>query len=154
MALGDDADDNSFPMPRPNVIPTLRYADCDAAIEWLVHVLGAEPRTAFRNAAGGVMHAELQWGNGVLMLGDQPAADEPGRLAVETGPSWTYLATDDDPSVAAAFERAVEMKAEVVQPLTQQEYGGSDFTLRDPGGHLWSVGSYRPGAGGQASDRA
>jgi uncharacterized glyoxalase superfamily protein PhnB len=79
MDLGDDADDNSFPMPRPNVIPTLRYADCDAAIEWLVHVLGAEPRTAFRNAAGGVMHAELQWGNGLLMLGDEPAAGEPGR---------------------------------------------------------------------------
>ena len=150
MALGDDADDNSFPMPRPNVIPTLRYADCDAAIEWLVHVLGAEPRTAFRNEAGGVTHAELQWGNGVLMLGDLPTADEPGRLAVETGPSWTYLATDDDPSVAAAFERAVERKAEVVQPLTQQSYGGSDFTLRDPGGHLWSVGSYRPGAGGSS----
>ena len=150
MALGDDADDNSFPMPRPNVIPTLRYADCDAAIEWLVHVLGAEPRTAFRNEAGGVVHAELQWGNGLLMLGDQPAADEPGRLVVDAGPSWTYLATDDDPSVAAAFERAVEMNAEVVQPLTQQEYGGSDFTLRDPGGHLWSVGSYRPGAGSSA----
>jgi uncharacterized glyoxalase superfamily protein PhnB len=43
------------------------------------------------------------------------------------------------------------MRADVVQPLTQQEYGGCDFTLRDPGGHLWSVGSYRPGSSGQSS---
>jgi uncharacterized glyoxalase superfamily protein PhnB len=34
--------------------------------------------------------------------------------------------------------------AEVVMPLTDQDYGSRDYTARDPEGNLWSFGTYLP----------
>ncbi len=32
----------------------------------------------------------------------------------------------------------------MVPDIEDKEYGGRDFTCRDPEGHLWNVGSYDP----------
>jgi uncharacterized glyoxalase superfamily protein PhnB len=30
-------------------------------------------------------------------------------------------------------------------PPTDEDYGGRDYVCRDPEGHVWSFGTYRPG---------
>jgi uncharacterized glyoxalase superfamily protein PhnB len=46
--------------------------------------------------------------------------------------------------VDAVHDRAVAAGAEIVYPLTDQDYGSRDFSARDPAGNVWSFGTYRP----------
>ena len=50
--------------------------------------------------------------------------------------------------VDAHHERAVAAGAEVVMELTDQEYGSREYAIRDPGGNVWTFGTYRPQVGG------
>ena len=47
----------------------MRYRDAGAAIEWLIKVFGFEKKVAYTAENGDVMHAELTYGNGMIMLG-------------------------------------------------------------------------------------
>jgi uncharacterized glyoxalase superfamily protein PhnB len=127
-----------------DVMPTFRFRDCDAAIRWLVDVLGCEEVVVDRRDDGLVLHAELAYGTGMLMLGSFP--DQVGEQLpdMDLGGSSTYLIHDDDAVVEATWERATAAGAPVIDPLTHKPYGGSSFTVRGPEGHYWSVGSYRP----------
>lgn len=40
--------------------------------------------------------------------------------------------------------RAQAYGAEILIPLTNQDYGGRDYTARDPEGHVWTFGTYDP----------
>ena len=42
--------------------------------------------------------------------------------------------------------RAKAAGAEIVRELSDTEYGSHDFGVRDPEGHIWSFGTYRPQA--------
>lgn len=116
------------------VYPTMRYDDPDAAVDWLQRRLGFEERVVYRNDDGGIVHAELAFGGQLVMLG-------PADTERAVGPAWTYLVTAEPD---ALYERAVEAGAEVVQEITEQDYGAREFTIRDPGGNLWSAGTYQP----------
>ena len=50
----------------------------------------------------------------------------------------------DDPD--AHFARARAEGAEIVQELRDEEYGARGYMARDPEGHTWYFGNYRPGA--------
>jgi uncharacterized glyoxalase superfamily protein PhnB len=124
----------------PDIIPTLRYDDARAAITWLVDTLGFTPSFVTPETGEKVGHAQLRWGNGMVMLASKTDGGD-GRLAVEQGPSWVYVVVDD---IDAHHARAVERGAEILQPLTEEGYGGKGYSVRDPEGNVWSVGTYRP----------
>ena len=44
----------------------------------------------------------------------------------------------------AVYARAQAAGAMVVRPLQDMEYGSREFTVKDPEGHSWSVGTYDP----------
>jgi uncharacterized glyoxalase superfamily protein PhnB len=46
----------------------------------------------------------------------------------------------------AVYARAQEAGAEVVRPIQNTDYGSREFTIKDPEGHSWSVGTYDPWA--------
>ena len=46
----------------------------------------------------------------------------------------------DDPD--ALFTRATAAGAEVIQGLTDEDYGSRGFSVRDPEGNIWSFGTY------------
>jgi uncharacterized glyoxalase superfamily protein PhnB len=121
------------------VIPSLRCQDARAELEFLRDAFGLTVHACYPET-GPVMHAELSYGTGVVMLGSASDGSD-GRLVVDTGPSWIYVVVDD---VAAHHGRAVEAGAYIVQEPKDEEYGGSGYTARDPEGNLWSFGSYRP----------
>ncbi|MGD0680903.1 MAG: VOC family protein [Terracidiphilus sp.] len=128
------------------VIPGHRYRNAPAAIEWLEKVLGFERKAVHEGPNGAIMHAELTLGNGMIMLGSGKD-DETGRKfkspdelgGVET--SSLYIVV---PDADAAHARAVAAGAEVTTPLHDTPYGSRDFTVKDPEGHTWYLGTYDP----------
>ena len=121
----------------PLIYPVLRYADPDAGIRFLVDAFGFAEHQVDRGPDGAVVHAELTFGDGMVMLSRSGGDEE----VFDTGAQSVYVAADD---VDALHDRAVAAGAEIVYPLTDQEYGSRDFSARDPGGNLWSFGTYRP----------
>lgn len=129
-----------------NIIPGMRYKDAYAAIDWLCQVLGFERRLVVPDGDGGVAHAELTLGNGMIMLGsDRGNTDDHVVAPSPDGPLTqnAYIVVSD---VEAAYERAKSAGASVVSELEEQRYGGSLFSVRDPEGQLWHLGSYNPWA--------
>lgn len=130
--------------PRPSLYPVLQYRDAPAAIAWLEKAFGFRTAVSYPNETGGIAHAELRFGNGMVMLGsrqeDGPFALRPPAEAKVTTQS-VYVATD---GIDDLYARAQAAGAEVVMTIRNTDYDSRDFSVRDPEGHLWSFGSYRP----------
>jgi uncharacterized glyoxalase superfamily protein PhnB len=122
---------------------TLRYDDARAAIAFLTGTLGLVEQQVHTADDGGVAHAELSFGDGVVMLGTRSGTPD----AFDTGRAVVYLALGSPEEVDAHHERAVAAGADVVQELVDQPYGSREYAVRDPEGNIWSVGSYRPEVG-------
>ncbi|CDG85015.1 VOC family protein [Janthinobacterium agaricidamnosum] len=129
-----------------SVMPCLRYHDAPAAIAWLCNTFGFERQLVVPDENGGIAHAQLSFGNGMIMLGSV-ADSEYGRLMKqpsETGGANTqsaYLVVSDADLV---YRRAREAGADIVLDIQDEQYGGRGFTCRDPEGHVWSLGTYDP----------
>ena len=129
------------------VIPSLRYRNAPAAIDWLCRAFGFSRHLVIENPDGTIAHAELSLGRSMVMLGstktDGPLAEymaQPDEIGGrQTG--VIYLVVEDCDPVYAAVQAA---GAELVLPLHEPDYGGKAFLCRDPEGFLWSVGSYDP----------
>ena len=134
---------------RATVIPGLRYRDAHKAIDWLVRALGFAKQAVFDGPDGTVAHAQLTFGNGMIMLGSASNSGSMAQFTVQPDEigmretKSTYLIVSDAAAVHASAKAA---GAEMVQELTEMPYGGKAFTCRDPEGHIWSIGEYDPWA--------
>ena len=119
----------------PNIYPFLRYADADAALEWLARAFGFGERVVYRSEEdrGVIVHAEISLGPGIVMFGQGDAGDH-----------GIYVAVDD---ADAHYERAKAAGAEIVREIEDTDYGSREYTARDPEGNVWSFGTYRPTVG-------
>jgi uncharacterized glyoxalase superfamily protein PhnB len=123
-----------------DIYPTLRYRDAHAAIDFLCDAFGFTKHAAHEDDSGAVMHAELRYGDGMVMLGQQP---EPGsdRLEMPTGATSVYVVVADPD---AHHAQATGAGAEIVRELRDEDYGSRGYTAKDHEGNLWSFGTYRP----------
>jgi uncharacterized glyoxalase superfamily protein PhnB len=126
--------------PEAKAYPSLLYDDAETAMQWLERTLGFERREDHRDDDGNVVHAELALGSALIMLGSAGRGREPFR-SLSAGGSLVYIGIDD---VDSLYERAREAGADVALELTDTDYGSRDFTVRDPEGTLWAIGTYRP----------
>jgi uncharacterized glyoxalase superfamily protein PhnB len=127
-----------------NAIAFLRYEDASTALEWLTKAFGFEHGQVHTNGDGIVVHAEIRFADGIVMLGPAGRNDLGMKTPRELGAvtAGVYLIVDD--GIDAHYERAVAAGAEVVQPVDDTDYGSRNYTVRDPEGNLWSFGTYRP----------
>ena len=135
-----------MPESRSTVMPALRYRNAPAAIDWLCKAFGFERHAVHEGPDGTIAHAELALGGGMIMLGSARNDEygrnfkSPGELGgVETRSTYIVLAEVDE-----AYARAQAAGAAVVRPLKDTGYGSREFTVKDPEGHSWSVGTYDP----------
>jgi len=133
---------------RSSVIPVLRYREASAAIEWLCEAFGFEKNLVVPNEDGTIAHAQLSFGNGMIMLGSVPKNETDfGRLmkqpdeigGAETQSSYVIVEDAD-----AAYARAKASGARIAIEIKDEDYGGRGFTCYDLEGHLWSFGTYDP----------
>jgi len=54
--------------------PTLRYDDPRAAHDWLQRVIGFEPVAVHEGKDGAIEHAEMRWGEDLIMVGPSKGA--------------------------------------------------------------------------------
>jgi len=131
---------------KSTVVPCLRYRDAPAAIEWLCQAFGFEKHLVVPGPNGTVAHAQLSFGNGMIMLGSvvdsefgqlmkQP--DEIGGAETQT----PYVIVSD---ADAVYSSAKAAGAKIVIDIKDEDYGGRGFSCRDPEGHLWNIGTYDP----------
>jgi uncharacterized glyoxalase superfamily protein PhnB len=126
---------------RLSVYPALRYKDAKEAIALLKEAFGFTEIAVYENEDGTVAHAELAYGNGVVMLGTAKDEGAYGQAARHLGPTSVYVVVDDPD---AHHARAVASGAKIVMPLTDTDYGSRDYIARDAEGNLWCFGTYAP----------
>ncbi|HEY9280909.1 MAG TPA: VOC family protein [Eoetvoesiella sp.] len=130
------------------IIPCLRYRNAAVAIEWLCNAFGFKKKAVYANEDGTIAHAQLTFGNGMIMLGSvtEPGSkwgrlikqpDEIERL--ETQSAYLVVANAD-----AIYDQARAVGAEIVLDIKDEDYGGRGFSCRDIEGHLWNFGTYDP----------
>ncbi|MBI1208708.1 MAG: glyoxalase [Azospirillum sp.] len=127
------------------VVPVLLYRDAGAAVAWLVQAFGCGTHLLVHGRDGGVVHAELSLGSGMVMVG--PARDSdygsffraPAQIGAVTAAIYAVVADAD-----AHYARAKAAGAEIVMEIKDEDYGGRSYTCRDPEGHLWTFGTYTP----------
>lgn len=129
------------------IIPCLRYENAPAMITWLCDTFGFARQLVVDDGAGGIAHAQLTLGAGMIMLGSA-RKDEFGRCqgtpaALGGTTQSPYVIV---PDVDALCDKARAAGAEIVMAPRDEDYGGRSFSCRDPEGHLWSFGSYDPWA--------
>ena len=127
------------------IIPTLRYRDARRMIGWLCEAFGFARHAVYEDGHGGIAHAQLTLGPGMIMLGSM-RDDEFGSLqstpaALGGTTQSPYIVVSDADEV---HRRATAAGAEIVIEIKDEDYGGRVFSCRDPEGHLWNIGTYDP----------
>jgi len=123
-------------MEHPTVFPTLVYDDANAAIDFLIAAFGAE-RHAVYGKDGAVHHAELRFGDGIVMFG----SSAPEAQATGGAGGGIYLVVGD-PDAHCAHARSAG--AEIAREPFDTDYGSREYSARDPEGNVWYFGTYQP----------
>lgn len=90
---------------------------------------------------GKVAHAEMKVGNSHLMIADEmPEQGALGPVTLGGAGVSLMLYTDD---CDALFAQALAAGATQLRPLEDQFYGDRSGTLKDPFGHVWTVGTHK-----------
>ena len=111
--------------------PVLVYPDVRAAVAWLEAALGFEERVRI----GDSHRAQLRVGSdGAVVIADV----RHDQVAPSEG-IVTHLVKVRVPDVDAAFARARDLGAHVVEELRTYEYGERSGVLEDPAGHRWEL---------------
>jgi uncharacterized glyoxalase superfamily protein PhnB len=132
---------------RATLIPCLAYRDAPAAIDWLCTNFGFERKAAYEGEDGRIVHAELTFENGMIMLGAVDPTSEYGRLISQPDDiggreTQTVYVVSSDPD--EIYRRARAAGAKILREIRDESYGGRGFMCSDPQGHIWSIGSYDP----------
>ena len=122
------------PADTPQIAPYLLYEDVAGALDWLARAFGFRERLRMPGPDGAVTHAEMELGEGLIMLGD-PGDDyrSPKRLGHSTHLVHVYV---DD--VDRHYEQARQAGATILAEPAGQEYGDRRYDAEDLEGHRWS----------------
>ena len=117
-----------------------------AAIEWLCQAFGFEKHAVYPGEGGTIMHAELSFGDGMVMCG-----------SIKDTPFWRYIKQPDEiggcetqcaciivNDADSVYRRAQAEAAEILVDIKTEDYGGRGFTCRDLEAHIWNFGTYDP----------
>lgn len=131
--------------PGPVLYAYLSYRDAPSALDWMSKV-GFQILARQDDAQGAVAHAEVRYGDVVLMVATADAEyDVPALKGRSVGGGlYIWLPTTSD--VDAWHARAVDAGGLEVLPPEDTEWGTRRARLLDPEGHEWSIGTYRPGS--------
>jgi uncharacterized glyoxalase superfamily protein PhnB len=118
-------------VPPPTVVPVLVYPDVRAAVAFLTGAFGFVERTRI----GENHRAQLAVGaDGAVIVADVGKDGHPPQVG-----EVSYAIRVRVADVDAAFGRARDFGAVVVEAPVDREYGEKDCTLEDHAGHRWQL---------------
>jgi uncharacterized glyoxalase superfamily protein PhnB len=121
------------------VVPWRTYDDAHGAIAFLESAFGAERHVFEMADDGSVAHAELRFGNGIVMVGSAKP-DLPATRGAGAPGQGIYVVVDD---IDAHYERARDAGAEIVSELRDLGYS-REYSASDPEDNRWHFGTYQP----------
>jgi uncharacterized glyoxalase superfamily protein PhnB len=132
--------------PGRTIVPTLRYRDVAAAIEWLCGAFGFERHLVVPGEDGAVRYAELTFGDGMIMLGPVEDSAFGGLMTqpADAGGAETQICYLFVADAAAHCARAKAAGADIVLDIEEEDGGARGYSCRDPEGHIWNFGTYDP----------
>jgi len=131
---------NPIPEGYPRVTPYLVVNDAKAAIDFYTRVLGGEVRERMEMPNGKIGHAEIGFGDSIVMLADEfpdMGAVSPATVGGTPVMIMVYVEDVDD-----VFARAIEAGAKQLQSVEDKFYGDRSGSFEDPFGHHWTVASH------------
>lgn len=124
---------------RPAVSSALCYKDPKKALRWLEEAFGFEPSMVILGPDDQLMHSEMRFGDGLIMVGSEWSPQHKSPASIEglnTQTIHVQVAGDID----AHCERARKAGAKIAAEPTTQFYGDRTYRAVDPEGHIWSFG--------------
>jgi lactoylglutathione lyase len=120
--------------------PNLYTDDVESAVKFWVERMDFEI-TVEVPEEGGIAFAALQSGNIELMYGSYASLDrEPGVAgSYQRGTGFLFIEVDDLDAVHAAMQGVP-----IVLPVHKTFYGATEFTVKDPAGHLITFAHFAP----------
>jgi uncharacterized glyoxalase superfamily protein PhnB len=135
------------PADWPRISTSVYYRDPAAAIDWLCEAFGFELRLKVEGEAGEIVHSELEFGGGLIMVGGEGAwSGIPGRdfarspRSLDGANTQSLMVYVDD--VAAHLAQAQAHGAVIVKELAISDYGeeywaDQGYACEDLEGHTW-----------------
>lgn len=114
----------------------LAYKDPEKAIEWLQKAFGFEASMLIRDESGKLVHSELSFGNGYIMVGDEWAENIKAPSSVG-GANTQRCSVGLEGGVDEHCERARAAGARIVMEPNNQPYGARVYVAVDLEGHVW-----------------
>jgi PhnB protein len=123
-----------------NITPYLYVKGAPAAIDFYKNVFGATEIVSMLGPNGKIMHAELLFGQSIVMLADEdPSRGMMGPHTVGGYSVGLHLYIEN---VDAVVQKALENGARELHPVKNQFYGDRSGSLLDPFGHMWTVATH------------
>ena len=105
------------------IIPTMRYKDAPAAIEWLCNAFGFEKHLVVPGENGTIAHAQLNFGNAMIMLGSE-SNSEYGKF-IKTPKDLNGINTQAPyiivEEIDKHYQRAISGGAEIILDIKDED---------------------------------
>ena len=122
---------------RPAFIPSLVYKDNRAALKWLREAFGFEVSEVLTDSKDNIVHAEMTFGDGVVMIGTEYFSWTKSPQAIGgTNTARVHVRVDKD--IDGHYARAVAAGAKIEMKPADQFYGDRTYMAADLEGHHWT----------------
>lgn len=116
-------------------------------IDWLCETFGFEKQLVVPGPGDMVMHSQLTFGNGMIMVGSASGGTPPSALtgnsdilpSAETQMLSLLVSDCTELYVKAKLAGAINLSE-----LEKKDFGGEAFTCRDPEGRIWNISTHNP----------
>lgn len=130
-----------LPPDWPRISSALYYDDPAGAIDWLCKAFGFEVRIKVEGEGGSIVHSELDFGEGLIMVsGTKRGEHRRSPLTLDGANTQSLMVYVDD--VEAHCKRAREAGAVIVaEPVTsdygEEHWSDRSYEAKDLEGHRW-----------------
>ena len=114
------------------VTPYIVVEDAAGLIDFMGKAFGGKERMRMEGEDGAIMHAEVEIGDSVVMIGGASGAFPP-----KTAMLHLYV-----PNVDALYEQAINAGAESKREPADQEYGDRSAGVQDRWGNEWWLATH------------
>jgi len=139
--------------PRPSFIPSLAYKDNRAALDWLQKAFGFEASEILTDTEGNIVHAEMTYSDGVVMIGTE-WADWTRSPASMGGKNTQRVHVRIDRGIDEHCARARQAGAKIVKEPEDQFYGDRSYIAADLEGHYWTFSQHVRDVSNQEMEQA
>ena len=123
-----------------SLTPSFTFKDSQKAIDFYKKVFQAKVVDIFPNPTGhGIMHAALQIGDSMFMMGDEMGENCKSAQTLGGSPISLFLYV---PNVDAAFKQAIAAGCTEVMPVADMFWGDRAGSLTDPFGYRWMIATH------------